>query len=103
MKKRAWLAVRRAAGIEQAEAVAAADTPAQSWERGRLRDRLVSALARIRPRQREVVLLYDVEGYSHSEIAKRLGISEVMSRRHLSDARAVLRQLLAEDAPEGRS
>jgi RNA polymerase sigma-70 factor (ECF subfamily) len=46
--------------------------------------------------QREVVLLHDLEGWRHAEIADRLELSETMSRRHLSDARKRLRSLLGE-------
>ena len=63
------------------------------------RDRLVAALGLVSPSQREVVLLHDLEGWTHPEIAASLGISEVMSRQHLFQARKTLRAALAEDAP----
>jgi RNA polymerase sigma-70 factor, ECF subfamily len=97
IKRRAWLAVRRAAGLEQAETRPSKDSPEASLRRSEIRSRLTAALDGIRPRQREVVLLFDLEGYSHAEIADRLGISEMMSRRHLSDARAALRRILGND------
>ena len=67
-------------------------------ERGELRRLLLGALAALGTRQREVVLLHDLEGLRHREIAFRLGVSEEMSRRHLSDARARLRTLLGDYA-----
>jgi RNA polymerase sigma-70 factor (ECF subfamily) len=67
-------------------------------ERRELRDRLLAALATLGRVQREVVLLHDLEGLRHREIAARLGLSEVMSRRHLSDARARLRRQLGDYA-----
>ena len=102
IKRRAWLAVRRAAGLEEAVSRPARDTPDDVLRRSGLRAVLREALGRIRPRQREVVLLHDLEGYTHAEIAERLGISELMSRRHLSDARAALRRLLESGADSGR-
>jgi len=54
--------------------------------------------------QREVVLLHDLDDWRHRQIAEVLEISEEMSRRHVSDARKRLRQLLrarAEDADHG--
>ena len=43
---------------------------------------------------RTVFNLYELEGYSHKEIADRLQISELTSRSQLSKAKALLRQLL---------
>jgi len=64
-----------------------------------LRRRLVGALEQLGPAQREVVLLHDLESWTHGEIAAALGISEVMSRQHLFVARRVMREWLADDAP----
>lgn len=72
-----------------------------------LRERLVAALTHVTPTQREVVLLHDLEEWTHAEIAAALGISEVMSRQHLFNARRVLRAQLgptavsAEVPPQG--
>lgn len=46
---------------------------------------------------RTVFNLYAIEGYSHKEIADRLGISENTSKSQLSKARASLRTLLAKN------
>jgi RNA polymerase sigma factor (sigma-70 family) len=67
--------------------------------RGEIRERLLAALGRLSPVQRDVVLMADLEELSHVEIAERMRISEMMSRRHLSDARRRLRVLLASDKP----
>jgi RNA polymerase sigma-70 factor (ECF subfamily) len=56
------------------------------------------ALEQLSPVQRDVVLLHDLEGWRHAEIADRLELSEGMSRRHLSDARKRLRALLGDYA-----
>jgi RNA polymerase sigma-70 factor (ECF subfamily) len=64
------------------------------------RERLVAVLSKITPAQREVVLLHDLQGWTHPEIAESLGISEVMSRQHLFVARKALRALLGEGKQE---
>jgi RNA polymerase sigma-70 factor (ECF subfamily) len=94
-KRRAWLAVRRAAGLKLSAGQANALTPEDDLQRSELRHTLEAALDTLRAPQRAVILMYDLEGYSHREIAERMGISEMMSRRHLSDARAALRRVLA--------
>jgi RNA polymerase sigma-70 factor (ECF subfamily) len=61
-----------------------------------LRTTLMRALAQLSTIQREVVLLADLEGCAHAEIARLLGLSVLMSRRHLSDARSRLRVILSQ-------
>jgi RNA polymerase sigma-70 factor (ECF subfamily) len=63
------------------------------------KEKLLAALTAISPTQREVVLLHDLEDWTHSEIAEAIGISEVMSRQHLFQARRALRAILAEMSP----
>jgi RNA polymerase sigma-70 factor (ECF subfamily) len=65
-----------------------------------LRHRLLGALDHLSAQQREVVLLHDLEGWTHGEIAGALGISEVNSRQHLFQARKVLRGLLQDEKSE---
>ncbi|MDQ2766142.1 MAG: sigma-70 family RNA polymerase sigma factor [Gemmatimonadota bacterium] len=65
-----------------------------------LRTTLLAALAKLSLVQRSVVLLADLEDWSHERIAQSLGCSVVMSRRHLSDARRRLRELLAPKVEE---
>ncbi len=60
------------------------------------RERLLQALGQISRVQREIVLLHDLEGWTHAEIAAALDVSEVMSRQHLFQARQKLRTQLAE-------
>lgn len=54
-----------------------------------------SAAQRLSPGARAVFLLHDVEGYTHEEIAERLGITAGGSKSQLFKARAKLRMLLA--------
>jgi RNA polymerase sigma-70 factor (ECF subfamily) len=60
-----------------------------------LERRLVAALAELTMAQREVVLLHDLEDWTHAEIGAALGLSEGMSRQHLFQARRRLRARLA--------
>jgi RNA polymerase sigma-70 factor (ECF subfamily) len=93
--RREFLHVRRADALDAASHVSGdrADTAAV---RDDLRRRLTAALRTLSEVQREVVLLHDLEGWKHDEIAQRLGISTLMSRRHLSDARKRMRSELAD-------
>ncbi len=86
--------IRRQRAVALDDSVPASADSAAELERRELRDRLRRALARLSVVQREVVLLADVEQWSHADIATGLGISVLMSRRHLSDARRTLRALL---------
>lgn len=61
---------------------------------GELRDRLTRALVTLTPRQRAVIVMHDVEGYTHGEIGGTLGIPEGTARSDLHHARAALRRLL---------
>ena len=61
-----------------------------------LRMTLESHLAGLPPRQREVFILYEVEGFKHSEIAAMLNISEASSKNILFEGKQRLRRLLLE-------
>lgn len=56
---------------------------------------LERSLAELAPRYREVLILHDVEGYTHEDIANLLGIDAGTSRSQLSRARAAMRRALA--------
>jgi RNA polymerase sigma-70 factor (ECF subfamily) len=55
---------------------------------------LEHALARLAERYRMVVVLHDVEGYTHEEIGQMLGIDTGTSKSQLFRARRRLRELL---------
>lgn len=59
-----------------------------------LRLALERSLARLPSRQREIFLLYEVEGFAHAEIAAMLNISEAVSKNSLFQAKKILRQML---------
>lgn len=53
------------------------------------------ATAKLSPGARTVFVMHDVEGYTHEEIARELGITPGGSKSQLFKARAKLRRLLA--------
>lgn len=55
---------------------------------------LSEALDRLAPGYREVLVLHDVEGHTHQEIADRLGIATGTSKSQLHKARARMRELI---------
>jgi RNA polymerase sigma-70 factor (ECF subfamily) len=59
-----------------------------------LRERLRAALARLPETHREIVLLHDLEGWKHVEIAERLDLPPGTVRSHLHHARRRLREIL---------
>jgi RNA polymerase sigma-70 factor (ECF subfamily) len=93
-----WLERRRLADVAPDGAEVADVGHAGDGERGALRRQLLAALEAVTAVQREVVLLHDLEGWTHAEIAAALGISEVGSRQHLFNARRALRARLGDHA-----
>lgn len=63
-------------------------------EADELRGRLTEALTHLTNRQRSVIVLHDVQGFTHGEIGSMLGIPEGTARSDLHHARAALRRLL---------
>ncbi|MBI1967734.1 MAG: sigma-70 family RNA polymerase sigma factor [Gemmatimonadetes bacterium] len=68
--------------------------PDADAERAALGERLRAALKQLTPRRRMAVVLFDVEGYAHGEIAEILGIPEGTVRSEVFHARRQLRALL---------
>lgn len=60
---------------------------------------VAAALQRLSPRQRSCVILRHFDDLTVAQIATELGIAEGTVGRHLHDAHATLRQLLADHAP----
>jgi len=61
---------------------------------------LETCVAQLRQKQREVFLLFEVEGFRHSEIAGMLNISETSSKNILYQAKRQLRRLLTESGKQ---
>src|SRR3989454_1573137 len=70
--------------------------PDTTAERRALNERLRQALAELPEQRRMAVVLFDVEGYTHREIAAVLGIPEGTVRSEVFHARRRLRVLLAD-------
>jgi len=85
---------RRAAGTAAERLEEMGATRKQEREEVGLRDRLVSALGLLTPVQCEVILLHDLDGWTHAEIGDAMEISELMSRQHLFQAHRVMRAFL---------
>jgi len=87
--------VRRVEPLDAA-LTAGGPRPDTTAERRALGDRLRQALAELPERRRVAVVLFDVDGYSHAEIAAVLGIPEGTVRSEVFHARRRLRALLAD-------
>ena len=65
-----------------------------------LRDRLHRAIDELPEIYRTTIIMHDIEGYTHTEIAEVLGVAAGTCKSRLSQARAHLRAALADLAPE---
>ncbi len=70
-------------------------TPEREMEALELRRSLTDALKDLPEIQRQIVLLHDLEGWKHREIADRLELPSGTVRSHLHFARKALRRALA--------
>lgn len=87
--------VRRALPLEGAvRAVDRRADPFADTVRAELRDRLLTEIQGLSEVQRQVLLLHDLEGWRHREIAELLGLREGTVRAHLSYARRNMRERL---------
>lgn len=84
--------LEREAPIEAGDQVAA---PAPKRLDGDLLDRLHQAVDELADGYRSVFLLHDVEGYTHEEIGRMLGVTTGTSKAQLHRARARLREALS--------
>lgn len=84
----------QAVGDEELEFAAGGDVPFCAGERSDL-ERAVSNLP---PRARAVLVLHDVEGWKHEEIATELGMAVGSSKAQLHRARGILRRSLGGEA-----
>jgi RNA polymerase sigma-70 factor (ECF subfamily) len=80
--------------VEDLDLAAGGDVPFCAGERGDL-ERAVSNLP---PRARAVLVLHDVEGWKHEEIANELGMAVGSSKAQLHRARGLLRRTLGGEA-----
>ncbi|HKZ28607.1 MAG TPA: sigma-70 family RNA polymerase sigma factor [Acidimicrobiia bacterium] len=70
--------------------------PEHAGENSELRAKLAAALDDLNPAHRSVVVLKDIYGWSHSEVAESLGISVTAAKVRLHRAHLKLREQLRE-------
>ena len=99
---RRYRTLRDALPLDAATAASNGASPQRDAERSELRDELLRAMEVLTELQREVLLLFDFEGWSHKEIAQKLDISEGSARVHLHNGRRALRERLGEHYMEKR-
>ncbi|NNF38786.1 MAG: sigma-70 family RNA polymerase sigma factor [Gemmatimonadetes bacterium] len=88
-------AVRRAGTRSKREAPMPETVPVDPKLRDTLlQKRLEAALDRLPEGMRQVLILHDVEGYTHEEIGEVLGVAAGTSKSQLFKARAKMRALL---------
>jgi len=97
--RESWRAARRHGSEQSADnpredAVQQADSHAERLD-------LERALARLAPGYRTVLLLHDLQGMTHEEIAEYLEIAPGTSKSQLARARQVLRSLWARPLGQG--
>lgn len=90
--------VRRSMPLEWAGAARSRENPERDAEQSALRDRLRGALKVLPERQREVLLLHDLEGWRHREIGEALGMPEGTVRYTLFHARRAVREKLGQES-----
>jgi RNA polymerase sigma-70 factor (ECF subfamily) len=92
--------VRSVEMLEEGTAHTHEPSPLEMAERSELNNRLTAAIDTLTDTQREVLMMHDVEGWKHADIAELLGLAESTVRVHLLHARRKLRTLLLAVAPD---
>lgn len=85
---------RRVEPLEDAGAVSREPGPEEAAEQAGLKATVTTALGRLPERQRLVVQLFELDGFSGAEIAAMLGVSPGTVRWYLHEARQSLRRVL---------
>jgi len=86
---------RAAEPLEDAGVASREPGPAAAAEQAGLKATVVAALGQLPERQRMVVQLFDLDGFTGAEIAAMLGVSPGTVRWYLFEARQSLRRTLA--------
>ena len=89
--RRSEIRFGREVALDEAHSIAASAAEAEPD----LRECIARAIERLSEAYRTTLIMHDVEGYTHAEIAGILGVPEGTSKSRLSAARAQLRQELA--------
>ena len=83
------------APMEFAESQPSAEiSQAEAVEQREMKDRLMSAVDTLPEREREVLMLFYISGYSHKEIGEFLGVPVTTVKKRLHDGRERLRERL---------
>lgn len=98
-RARAWIRRNRPAWRHDVAARPEPPDPARALEGAELRERLWRAVLDLPERQRECVVLRQMEGLPYREVAARLGVAATTVRGHVHAARAALRSALWDLAP----
>ena len=80
--------------VEDHDLPSRATPPDREAEHAEIRERILDALHQLPEERGTVLLLHDLEGWTHREIAERLGLPQGTVRSHLHHARSRLRDLL---------
>jgi RNA polymerase sigma-70 factor (ECF subfamily) len=86
---------------EVPETAKSGHNPHREFEQREARKRVLDALDQLPERQRTAVMMYDLEGYDHADIAMILEIAVGTSRANLHHGRQALRRVLTEDGETG--
>jgi len=78
------------------------ENPHRELERTDARKRVLEALHQLPERQRTAVMMYDLEGYGHEDIAKVLNIAVGTSRANLHHGRKALKRVLTGNTESGQ-
>jgi RNA polymerase sigma-70 factor, ECF subfamily len=93
------LNARKARALRRTEAlpdeVSGAEAPDLALERAEVRARFRAALTKLPPRQKLVIELIELDGFTRGEVADALDISDATVRWHVHDAWRTLRRVLA--------
>ncbi len=91
---------RERLGSREVESETAGDEACRE-EKPLLRMRLEEAMQRLPDGMRRVLVLHDVEGYTHEEIGEMLGVASGTCKSQLFKARAKMREMLRETKEGG--
>ncbi|MFQ5570211.1 MAG: RNA polymerase sigma factor [Rhodothermales bacterium] len=84
---------RRITRIQSTDDLSSFDTPVPGPAPDSAMD-LEQAIAALPPKARNVLILHELEGYRHEEIADMMGIAPGTSKAHLHRARRLLKKIL---------
>lgn len=89
--------------LEEGAGMEGMELPPASGHDHPLRLMIERSMAKLSERNRTVFVLFEIEGFSHAEIAATLGISETSSKNTLFQAKRELRRMLGESRKAGAS